>query len=232
MCRTIFLTCSLCLFHIAVTTAPVFSEEILRGEIIEELEPVWAVFLGLPSPLDSATAALWALEDSAAAFAGMIYGWQFEYEPGERARNLAENIEMRSLGEIRSGDERLKVSDARIKGDAFSMWSDYHLSSEQIYRIESWKSQNVIGVNATGYSSLQGKAGVTERKDIKFSALEDAACRSIRSYMRSQIKNRPRIIRGYIALSQFPVYRIVEGKWAATGRFRLHITEVIPFSAY
>jgi hypothetical protein len=232
MSRSIFLFGALCLFKLFVAAAPVFSQEVLRGEISGELEPVYAVFLGLPSPPDNATAALWALEDSAAVFAGMIYGWAFEYEPGERARNIPENIELRPLGTIQSGDERLKVSDARVKGDMLYMWSDYELSSEQAYRVAAWNSQNTIGVNGTGYAPLQGKPGVTERKDIKFSALEEAASRSVRSYLRTQVKNRPRIIKGYIALSRFPLYRIVEGKWAATARFRLQVTEVVPFSVY
>jgi hypothetical protein len=223
---------TLCLLNTLVLAVPAFSQDVLRGEISGEMEPVYAVFLGLPSPLDNATAVLWALEDSAAAFSGMIYGWAFEYEPGERARNISENIELRPLGTIQSGDERLKVSDARVKNDMFYMWSDYELSSEQAYRIAAWNSQNTIGVNATGYAPLQGKPGITERKEIKFSALEEAACQSIRSQLRTRVKNRPRIIKGNIALSHFPLYRIVEGKWAATARFRLEVTEVVPFSVY
>jgi hypothetical protein len=220
------------LFIMPMIVSSLWAQEILRGEVSEELEPVYAVFLGLPSPLDKETAALWALEDSATAFSGMIYGWYFEYEPGERARNISENIEMRPLGEIQTGDERLKVSDARIEGDMFYVWSDYYLSTEQLYRIENWKSQNTIGVNATGYSSLQGKPNITARKEIKLSALENAAGESIRAHLRTRIKNRPRMIKGYIALSQFPVYRIAQGKWAATARFRLQVTEIVPFSVY
>jgi hypothetical protein len=98
--------------------------------------------------------------------------------------------------------------------------------------MSAWKASNTIGVNATGYASLQGDAGTNERKMIKFSALEDAAKKAIRAYLRSNNKNRPSTTKGYISLAQFPAFHIANGKWAANARFRLQLTSVTPFSVY
>jgi hypothetical protein len=211
---------------------PLFSQEVLRGEISEELEPVYAVFLGLPSPINTETASRWALEDSASAFSGMIYGWAFEYEPGERARMIEEFIELTPLGEVRFGDKRMRVTDTRTENNTLHIWSDYTLSAEQVYRMSAWKASNTIGVNATGYAALQGGAGTSERKMIKFSALEDAAKKAIRAYLRSNNKNRPSTSKGYISLAQFPSFHIANGKWTANAHFRLQLTSVSQFSVY
>ncbi|MDR2864082.1 MAG: hypothetical protein LBV68_00545 [Spirochaetaceae bacterium] len=222
-----FFYCTALIFSI-----PLSAQNVLRGEISEELEPVYAVFLGIPSPIDNKTAILWALEDSAAAFAGMIYGWNFEYEPGERSRNIPETLDLNSLGAIQFGDRRMSISDTRVENDMFYLSSDYTLSPEQEYRIKAWNASTTVGINTIGYASLQGNPGITDRRMIKFSALEDAVKKAIRSYFRSIVKNRPRAIKGYIALSQFPSFRIAHGQWAATARFRLQMSEIVPFSVY
>jgi hypothetical protein len=216
------------------------AQEVLRGEVVEELEPLWAVYLGEKSPLDNETVSRWALEDSAEAFSAMIYGWYFEYVPGEKARGIREHIELKKQGEIVYGDSALRVSDTKVLNGALRMCSDYELSPEQSYRVRGWKGAMTVGVNATGHSPLQGlpisdtqaDAQTYERKTLKFAALEDAASLAIRSYMRTQTKLRPRLICGYIALSQFPDFNIVNGMWASRARFRLQISEVVSFAAY
>ncbi|MDR2521912.1 MAG: hypothetical protein LBC72_05100, partial [Spirochaetaceae bacterium] len=59
--------------------APVLPADILRGEVQVDVEPVYAVSRGLASPLDDESLVAWALEESARSYAGMIYGWSFEY---------------------------------------------------------------------------------------------------------------------------------------------------------
>jgi hypothetical protein len=170
----------------------------------------------------------------------MIYGWYFEYVPGEKARGIKEHIELKKQGEIADGDSALRVSDTKVLDGALRMCSDYELSPEQSYRVRGWKGAMTVGVNATGYSPQgavpisdeQTNAQTYERQSLKLAALEDAASLAIRAYMRTQTKLRPRFIRGYIALSQFPDFNIVNGMWSARARFRLQISDVVSFAAY
>ncbi|GHU41725.1 hypothetical protein FACS1894190_10180 [Spirochaetia bacterium] len=208
------------------------AQEILRGEVCVEMEPVYALFLGIPSPIDIATANQWALEDTVYAFSGMIYGWSFEYEPGEVARNLRESLSLTPLGEIDLYDEKLSVTDASIKEDKLFVWTDYKIDQAQQIRILGNRNSNSFKAQAMGFSMLQGEIGITDRRSIKTAALEDAAKRSLRAKIQKTLKNRPKSIHGLISLYDFPVYRMFNGQWAATAKFIIEIKQIENFSAY
>ncbi|MDR0409656.1 MAG: hypothetical protein LBH18_04580 [Spirochaetaceae bacterium] len=210
----------------------VFSQETLRGEVCVELEPVYALFLGVPSPLDNAAANRWALEDAAAAFSGMVYGWEFVYEPGEWARSLPEDIELTALGKITPDDARLEITDVNVKDGLFFLYADYHLDEAQGSRISGWKSASSFTAQAVGYGPLQGGEGTIDRSQIKEYALKDAMKKALRKKLRPTERNRPRSVTGFIALSRFPLYRMQNGLWAASSEFRIEIKNIIPFAAY
>ncbi|MDR0683722.1 MAG: hypothetical protein LBF83_01130 [Spirochaetaceae bacterium] len=209
-----------------------FSQDVLRGEVCVEMEPVYAQFLGIPCPLDSATATQWAVEDAAAAFSGIIYGWAFSYEPGEAARGIQEFLELRVLGEIRTDDTRLELTDAAIRNGIFYLQADYTVDDAQKKRILAWKSAPVLSAQSLGYGPLQGGQDVVERRQIKESALKDAMKKAIRQKLRITERNRPGAAAGYIALSKFPLYGMRDGMWAAGAEFKIEIKDIIPFAAY
>jgi hypothetical protein len=206
--------------------------ETLHGEVFVEAEPVYARFLGIPYPPDNATINLWALEDAAAAFSGMIYGWDFVYEPGEKARGIQESLELTGRGEVQDGDTRLKITDAGIRDGLFYLVADYFLDYAQQNRMLEWGSAPVFGAQALGYGPLEGGEGVTDRRQIKETALKDAMKKAIRKKLRMTERNRPRAVTGLIALSKFPLYSMQNGLWAATAGFRIEITGIIPFAVY
>jgi hypothetical protein len=224
------------LFLLLLCDASLFAQsvprETLRGEVSIELEAPYLLPLGISSPVDRATAGLWALEESAAAFSGMIYGWTFEYEPGERARELRERVLLTPLGRVESADPRLKITEAAVRGDLYELWADYELSGDQQYRLRAWNSVESRETAGRGYAPLAGKEGTRERTEIKRAAFEEAVKKALRAQLRGEERNRPRLVRGYIALARFPVYRIFHGNWAADARFRVRVTEIVPFPAY
>jgi hypothetical protein len=112
------------------------------------------------------------------------------------------------------------------------MTADYSLDYAQQNRMRRWRSSRVSGVQATGYGPLQGWAGVTDRRQIKETALQDAIKKAIRQKIRLTKRNRPRTVTGLIALSKFPLYRMNNGQWAAAAEFRIEVIEIIPFAAY
>lgn len=207
-------------------------QDFLRGEAAIDLEPVYLNRLGESTTIDTAAASVWALEECAAAFSGMIYGWEFDYEPGERARKISEKFNIEPLGKIEQGDPRIKISNASIRDNVYYLWCDFELSVEQQFRIRQWNNAGVKERVARGYSPLEGPEGTTEKMMIKQAALEDAMKKSIRAALSETERNRPRLVRGKIALSAFPIYRIFAGNWAASARFFVIIDELIPFSVY
>ncbi|MDR2517623.1 MAG: hypothetical protein LBC88_09630 [Spirochaetaceae bacterium] len=212
---------------------PLAGEEVLRGRIDIDMEPVYALSPEAPYPLDAETARRRALEEAALNFAAMIYGWDFSYEAGEKERGLAENLDMERRGAVVFGDGRLRVTDADLDGAHFSVWADYRMSAAQLRRMEQWRAgQNRI-IQGTGRADFGGRGGGSDAWIRgKTAALEDAARAAIRAMLRGTERNRPRRVRGRIALAEFPRFYFERGAWAVAARFHVEQIEVEPFPVY
>ncbi|MDL2229277.1 hypothetical protein LJC14_03400 [Treponema sp. OttesenSCG-928-L16] len=208
------------------------AQEVLRGEIQVDLEPVLTWYMDVSYPLDADGARLRALEEASMYYGAMIYGWSFEYEIGERARGIPELFELTSLGGIEFGDKRLRATDAELRGMRFHLWTDYRLDESQRRRMLMWKSGTIRSAQAIGKGPLGGAVEASDWLKIKSAALEDAARAAVRAMLRGQERNRPKEARGYIALTSFPVYWIDAGEWTVSARFKVELTEIVPFAAY
>ena len=218
---------------------PLFAQEhdagqhqyVIRGEVFVDFEPIYAGHIDSEYPLDITAAGQRALEEAALFFSAMIYGWSFDYEIGEMARQIAENLELTPAALIQPGDPALTVTDTEIRDMRFRIWTDYHLSDAQQRRMQVWRGGTVRNAQAVGYgpSFIEEYPGWLE---LKKTALEDAARAAIRAMLRGSERNRPKEARGFISLAAFPRYFIDSGRWAVSARFRVQITEIIPFSVY
>jgi hypothetical protein len=217
---------------ILLLSLPAFAQEVLRGEIQVDLEPVYALYADVPYPLDAQTAHRRALEEGAMFFSAMIYGWSFHYDIGERARGISEEMELNPLGTIAFGDPGLFATDAEVRDMRLYLWLDYRLTESQKRRLLMWKSGVVRSAQAVGYGPLGGPVESSDWLTIKKTALEDAARAAVRAILRGSERNRPKEARGFISLSAFPGYWMDKGQWAASARFRVEITEIIPFAAH
>ena len=213
-------------------TAGAYGQEVLRGEIKVELEPIYGAYVDEKYPLDTDTAYRRALEEAAMFFSAQIYGWSFHYDVGERARGIAEEFELTPLGEIRWGDPGLCVTHARFENRILSVWMDYRPTESQCRRLEMWRMGNVRSAQAVGYGPLGGPVEISGWLDIKKKALEDSARAAVRAMLQGSERNRPKEVTGFISLQTFPAYSIDSGRWAAQARFRVEIKEIIPFAAY
>ena len=204
---------------------------VIRGDVTIELEPIYAGHVDSEYPLDIPTAGRRALEEAAMFYSAMIYGWSFHYEVGERARQIEEILEIKPIALIKYGDPALRVTDTEFKDMRLTVWTDYHLTEAQQNRFQTWRSGMIRNAQAIGYSppSLDENPGWLI---VKKSALEDAARSALRTALRNSERNRPKEVKGFISLASFPRYFIESGRWAAAARFRIQITEIIPFAAY
>jgi len=204
---------------------------VIRGEVVVDLEPIYAGHVDSEYPLDIPAAGRRALEEAAMFFSGMIYGWSFFYEPGERARRTEEYIEIVPVGIIQFGDSGLRVTETQINDMRLKVWADYHLNDAQQRRFQAWNTGMTRNIQAIGYSPsyLQEYPGWLS---LKKTALEDAAKVALRSALRGSERNRPKEVTGFISLASFPRYFIDGSRWAVSARFKVQITEIVPFAAY
>ncbi|MDR1107997.1 MAG: hypothetical protein LBL19_03060 [Spirochaetaceae bacterium] len=208
------------------------AQEALRGEVRVELEPVYAPFVDVPVPPDTPGLRRRALEEAAGYYSAMIYGWSFYYDIGEKARGIPEVFELTPAGTVEFGDPGLYATDAGIRDGRLCLYTDYRLSGAQKRRMERWKSGTIQNAQATGYGPLGGPVEAADWQTLKEAALKDAARAAVRAMLRGSERNRPKEAQGFISLSAFPVYRMDGGRWTASARFRVEITEIVPFAAY
>ena len=215
----------------AQTHEPGAYQYTIRGEVYVDLEPIYAGHIDEDYPLDNQTAARRALDELALFFSSMIYGWAFHYEPGERARQTGEILELEPLGVIQSSDPALRVTDTSMGDMRLRVWADYHLNESLQRRMQIWSSGSIRNAQATGYSPsyIESYPGWIA---LKQTALENAAKSAIREMLRGSERNRPKEVKGFISLASFPRYYIDAGRWAVSSRFRVQVTEIVPFAAY
>jgi hypothetical protein len=219
------------------------AQEVLRGEVRVELEPIFGSYIDEEYPLDKETAYRRALQEAALFFSAQIYGWSFHYDVGERARGIKEVFELNPLGEIRWGDPGLNVTHANFENwesqptsyrfaSFLSAWMDYRPTDSQRRRLEMWQKGNIRFAQAVGYSYTGGPMEDTTWLAIKKNALEDSARAAVRAMLQGSERNRPKEVTGFISLESFPSFFMDSGRQAAQARFKVEITEIIPFSAY
>ena len=210
----------------------VCAQDVLRGEVRVELEPVYGSYVDEEYPLSHDSAYRRALREAALFFSAQIYGWSFHYDVGERARRIAEEIELTPLGEVRWGDPSLYVTHADFRNQVLSVWMDYRPTDAQRRRLEMWKMGNIRTAQAIGYGPLGGPVEIDDWFRIKKAALEDSARAAVRAMLQGSERNRPKEVTGFISLQAFPAFFMDSGRWAARARFRVEISEIIPFAAY
>jgi hypothetical protein len=204
---------------------------VIRGEVYVDFEQIYAGHVDEEYPLDVPTAGRRALEEAALFYSAMIYGWSFHYDVGEKARQIEEEFELEPVAIIEYGDPSMKVTDTEIRDMRLRVWTDYHLSDAQQRRMQVWRTGTIRNAQGIGYgqSSMEAYPGWLA---VKKAALEDSARAAIRALLRGSERNRPKEVTGFISLASFPCYYIESGRWAVSARFRVQITEIIPFAAY
>ena len=227
----------------ALLAAPHFAEaqqrdsgshpEVIRGEVWVDLEPIHGDRPDEEFPLSPETAARRALEEAALYFAAMIYGWSFRYEIGERARGIGEDFgRLEPMGQIPWGDPRLAVTDVMRDGQRMRVWADYRMDASQQRRMGTWRMGTARGIQGRGFSPLYGPSPDSTWLEIRYAALTDAARIAVREMVRANERNRPREVSGIISLASFPRFYVRSGQLVASARFRVLVTEILPFSVH
>jgi hypothetical protein len=199
-------------------------EPLLRAEFWIDMQPVSGV--GDPWPVPREEAARRLLEESAWVYAGMLWGFEFEYAPFDRVRGIEERFELKALGSITRGDPRLEPGQARVKDGEMRAYVEYRPDAEQARRLASYRDEPWKGTQGIG--RVDWTKGWPGRRQ----AYEDGLREAVRAYLRSIEPNKPRLARGRVVFERPPTIFIVGGFYTVQARARVEVVELRPYVVY
>lgn len=208
----------------AAAQAPFPPPGALRAEFWTDLDGVPQS--GDPWPLPLAVAAGRLAEEAAWVFAGQVWGFDFEWTPLDRTRQIAESFSMKPSGSIPKGDPRLAPEDSHVDGQRLVAYVSYNPTSSEAGLIASYARSPWKSAQGTGFGDyLRGYQG-------RRLAYEDAARAAIRDLLRGLEPNKPRRVKGHIVFAAAPRIAVADGAYKVEARFRIEVTGVEDYGLY
>jgi hypothetical protein len=190
-----------------------------------ELEPLVRLGSGpYPIPLDIAEKTL--MEEGRTLVSGMIYGWEFSYTPGDKARRVGESFVLAPIAEVPWGSPRLLVTETEVTETRLWARMSYTLDDQESRRRAAWDS------NTAALSTGQGTAALQEGDAARTKALEAAIRDAIRRSLDTRYLNKPREITGEIVLWTDPITRVRAGTYTITATIKLLVRDLIPYRIF
>ncbi len=212
------------LILLCALTTPQVDLDYLDISIVIERNP-----LGLdavPRSLSQEELAGRLLSEAAYVVAGMIYGFEFSYVPGDQDRGQPTAFEMSLVAEIVPGDPRLQVREMETDANLIRGRFFYHLEDFQKRRLVAWQS------NAVPTPTAVGEEEIWDGVENRIVAIENGIRLAVRNHLRERVYARPRIIRGQAVLARPPDIRIVDGNYRANVAIHLLVREVEPYRVF
>ncbi|WP_455382967.1 hypothetical protein [Salinispira pacifica] len=208
----------------AALSAPLFAESPLRVELSAELRPLVP---DTPEPPTREQVVRLLLEEARFTLSGMIYGFDFVYTPSDPVRKVAESFDLKPVAELPWGDPRLTVIDTRTEEKQLFVRFAYRPADFQSMRLEGWHSSALA--HATGLGTSSYLAGPSKGRPA---SVREAIKNAIREHVRQRVYNRPREIRGSLALLDAPRIIVQGGDYQATVRIALEVSKVVPYTVF
>jgi hypothetical protein len=212
------------LFYLAALTTPQTDLDYLDISLTIERNPLG--FDAVPQHLEQEELGRHLLSEAAYIVAGMIYGFDFVYQPGEADREQATDFEISLRAEVVPGDPRLKTREIETDATLIHGRFFYYLEDFQRQRLLAWQS------NALPTPTAVGEAEIWSGVENRITAIEAGVRLAIRDYLRDRIHARPREIRGTVVLARPPQIRIVDGSYRAQVAVHLQVDDVEPYRVF
>ena len=209
---------------VAATSVGFASDEYVVVEAWAELDPIVADDGIRPVPREVALEHL--LSEVQYTVSGLVYGYQFDYVPGDPAREIAESFELTPYAAIVRGDPALTVLQTWIDEDKLVARVAYEVSAEQGSWYEGWHSSANPRSSGLGVSSLfLGPVN-------KVGAISDGIRSAVREHVRAMEFTRPQRITGAALLATYPDFGIVRGNYQAQVDVLLQIDRIERFQTF
>jgi hypothetical protein len=190
-----------------------------------ELEPLVRLGPGpYPIPLDVAEKTL--LEEGRTLVSGMIYGWEYSYMPGDKARRVDESFVLTPIAQVPWGSARLHVMETEVTETRLWARMSYALDDQESRRRAAWDS------NTAALSTGQGTALLQDGADARTKALEAAIRDAIRRSLDIRYVNKPRQITGEVVLWTDPVTLVRAGTYTITATIKFLVRDLIPYRIF
>lgn len=189
-----------------------------------ELEP----FVRFESeyPISSEKATGWLLAEIRDLVSAMVYGWTFDWTPGDKARGVEDSFELTPIARIPAGTERLTILASEVADARLWARAQYRMNAAEALRRASWAGAAIDAATGSGSGNvMQGRAE-------KMTALSNAVKDAVRNHLHTRILNKPRRIKGEVVLWEDPEVGMWSGLYHAVAKVRLRVTEVVPYSIF
>jgi hypothetical protein len=199
-------------------------KSLLRAEFWADLSPVPGV--GDEWPVSDATARRRMLEEAAWAYSGLIWGFDFEYSPYDKARNIAERFVLTPLGSLKP--ETLSFAAGARKGFPDQLWSfvEYRPPVVLVELMESYMQNPWKGSQGIGKADMN--LGIKGRR----AAYEDALRLAVRTHVQGLEPNKPRLVRGRVVFERPPSLALSGGFYTSQVRARVMVVEIQRYKVY
>lgn len=158
---------------------------------------------------------------------GMIYGWEYEYTPSDKTRNVEEYFSFVPIAEITENDGNITFTDPAFLEARVYCWLEYLRSEKMMAYLQRWNSVKYPKVLGFGESSNNDSVEAIKE------AVKESAKNAIRTYAQKQTKNKPKEVSGKILLcSEDPSIKILKGKYTAYLDFFLYVDKIVQYSQY
>lgn len=157
---------------------------------------------------------------------GMISGWNFEYVPYDKTRNVAEIFEFSEVVPFNQSINPISYVKPEPLDNKLVCWAYCNRTETQQLSYRRWSSIVHPKVHGKGTSSVENEfEGIKE-------ACENAVKNAVREYWRIYEKNKPKEILGKVLLIGNPRIYISEGQYVADLEFFLETDKIVKYTYY
>ena len=158
---------------------------------------------------------------------GMIYGWNFEYVPYDKARGVEEFFEFSPINELSPSEiQNINFTKPWIENSRLYCWIEFRRSDAQIHIFKGWESCKNPKIKGTGYARLaEGYEGIEK-------ASAQAIKNAVRQYQRKWIKSKPKEISGRIFIREAPQIGVTSGQYKVTLDFFMETDRIVEYKTF
>lgn len=146
---------------------------------------------------------------------GLVYGYHFEYTPGDKARGVKEEFTAKPLGSISDTAGFVTYKSPISQDNYIRVWVEYEKTPEERLSTKAWGSVKNKKISGHGKGKISnGFDGIAE-------CLLDAMKDAVREHFRLISKNKPREITGDLLIKSDPILGINSGYYVISLDFFL-----------
>jgi len=157
---------------------------------------------------------------------GMLSGWNFDYVPYDKTRQVKEIFEFEEVSPFSAAMNPISYRNPEPLENRLVCWAYCDRTEAQQLSYRKWTSVQLPKIHGKGTASVEG-----ETEGIK-AACQEAVKNAVREYWRIYEKNKPKEIFGKVLLIGNPRIYISEGQYVADLEFFLETDKIVKYTAY